>query len=159
MKDPFAALGLTGQAGLTDDDVRAAWRRVAAATHPDRADGGDPAAFAAAAAASSELRTGFGRHEALADLRAPARRPPVLLSRLAFRLLIAVAAGVVIVLVAGWQPATPALLVGLATWLVRSSARLGARGLRPRRVGDPVRPGADVERGRDPGQGQREDLV
>ena len=27
---------------LTDDDVRAAWRRIAAATHPDRDDGGDP---------------------------------------------------------------------------------------------------------------------
>jgi hypothetical protein len=159
MTDPFAALGLSGQPELTDDDIRAAWRRVAAATHPDRADGGDPEAFAAAAAAYSELRTGFGRNEALADLRAPARRPPVVLGRLAWRLPVAVAAGVVIVLIAGWQPATPALLVGLATWLVRSSARLGARGLRPVRVGDPGRPGADVERGRDPGQGQREDLV
>ena len=47
-------------AELTDDDVRAAWRRVAAATHPDRADGGDPAAFAAAAAAYTLLRTAAG---------------------------------------------------------------------------------------------------
>ena len=65
--DPFAALGLTAQPDLTDDDVRAAWRRVAAATHPDRQDGGDPARFAAAAAAYTELRTRFGRGEALAE--------------------------------------------------------------------------------------------
>jgi curved DNA-binding protein CbpA len=66
-RDPFAALGLAASPDLTDDDVRAAWRRVAAATHPDRADGGDPAAFAVAASAYSDLRTRFGRNEALAD--------------------------------------------------------------------------------------------
>ena len=66
--DPFAALGLPAQAGLTDDDVRAAWRRLAAATHPDRADGGDPDRFARAAAAYTVLRTRSGRGEALADL-------------------------------------------------------------------------------------------
>ena len=67
---PFAALGLEATADVTDDDVRAAWRRVAAATHPDRADGGDPEQFAAAAAAYTSLRTRFGRGEVLADLRA-----------------------------------------------------------------------------------------
>ena len=65
--DPFAALGLTATPELTDDDVRAAWRRVATATHPDRSDGGDPARFAAAAAAYTELRTRVGRGEAIAD--------------------------------------------------------------------------------------------
>jgi hypothetical protein len=80
--DPFGALGLPVSAGLTDDDVRAAWRRVAAATHPDRADGGDPARFAAASAAYTELRTRSGRGEAYADLaegarsRASAEAPP-----------------------------------------------------------------------------------
>jgi hypothetical protein len=69
---PFAALGLPARAGLTDDEVRAAWRRVAAATHPDRADGGDPARFTAAAAAYTVLRTGSGRREALAGLAEPA---------------------------------------------------------------------------------------
>ena len=49
--DPFSVLGLPARADLTDDDVRSAWRRIAAATHPDRADGGDPGRFAAAAAA------------------------------------------------------------------------------------------------------------
>jgi curved DNA-binding protein CbpA len=65
--DPFAVLDLTATQELTDDDVRAAWRRVAAATHPDRADGGDPARFAEAAAAYTTLRTRSGRGEALAD--------------------------------------------------------------------------------------------
>jgi curved DNA-binding protein CbpA len=72
-------LGLPAGTGLTDDDVRAAWRRIATATHPDRADGGDPARFAEAAAAYTVPRTRFGRGEALADLsgtmrtRSPAR--------------------------------------------------------------------------------------
>jgi len=66
--DPFATLGLPARSGLGDDEVRAAWRRLAAATHPDRADGGDPARFAAAASAYTTLRTQFGRSEALADL-------------------------------------------------------------------------------------------
>ena len=70
--DPFTVLRLPARPGLTDDEVRAAWRRVAAATHPDRADGGDAAAFAAAAAAYTTIRTGFGRNEALADLARPA---------------------------------------------------------------------------------------
>jgi hypothetical protein len=66
--DPFAALGLPARPGLDDDEVRAAWRRIAAATHPDRADGGDPDRFAAAASAYTTLRTQYGRSEALADL-------------------------------------------------------------------------------------------
>jgi curved DNA-binding protein CbpA len=83
--DPFSALGLPPRADLTDDDVRAAWRRVATASHPDRADGGDPERFAVAAAAYTVLRTRSGRGEALADLastspapgrsRAPGSRP------------------------------------------------------------------------------------
>jgi curved DNA-binding protein CbpA len=76
---PFAVLGLPARADLSDDEVRAAWRRLAAATHPDRADGGDPARFAAAAAAYTVLRTRSGRGEALADLTAPA--PPLRLAR------------------------------------------------------------------------------
>jgi hypothetical protein len=71
--DPFAALGLAASPELTDDDVRAAWRRVAAATHPDRSDGGDPPRFADAAAAYTELRTRFGRGEAMADAGVGAR--------------------------------------------------------------------------------------
>jgi hypothetical protein len=66
--DPFAVLGLPARPGLTDDEVRSAWRRVATATHPDRADGGDPSRFAIAAAAYTVLRTRSGRGEALADM-------------------------------------------------------------------------------------------
>ena len=138
--DPFATLGLPPQPGVSDDDVRAAWRRIAAATHPDRADGGDPARFAAAAAAYTTLRTRFGRTEALADLAAPAgagypgRRPrrraytgPArLLARarrgrpvvLALRLAIVAAVSATAVAVAGPVPATPALIPGALTWLV-----------------------------------------
>lgn len=72
--DPFGVLGLPARPGLTDDEVRAAWRRVAAATHPDRADGGDPGRFAEAAAAYTELRTRYGRGEAYADLAGRTRR-------------------------------------------------------------------------------------
>jgi hypothetical protein len=142
--DPFRTLGVERRADLADDDVRAAWRRVAAATHPDRADGGDPAAFAAAAAAYTVLRTPSGRGEALADLlgapgsaiaraRPPARSRPgavalvlLLASRvrrgrpavLALRVAVAVAVGAVAVAAVGWQPAAPAVITGAFTWLV-----------------------------------------
>ena len=174
---PFAALGLPARPGLTDDEVRAAWRRVATATHPDRADGGDPDRFAVAAAAYTALRTPSGRGEALADLASPPgrRRPagpgrngrpggqqvardrrdtsgsrpqpgplspagpvpghraagrllgwPSWLDRirrgrpamLALRVLIAAAVAGGSAAVAGWQPATPALITGALTWLL-----------------------------------------
>jgi DnaJ-like protein len=145
-ENPFAVLGLPARADLSDDDVRAAWRRLAAATHPDRADGGDPARFAAAAAAYTVLRTRSGRGEALADLTAatpppgraprPAAAPPPSLARAAslarpadriqrgrparllLRVLIAAAVSAGAVIVAGGQPATAALIVGAVTWLL-----------------------------------------
>jgi hypothetical protein len=138
--DPFLALGLEPRPDLTDDQVHAAWRRVASATHPDREDGGDPARFAQAAAAYTALRTRFGRGEVLADRTAgPAvatgrtERPVQALiagrhlwarvrhgrpARLALRVLLAVAACVAAVAAAGPHPAAPALVTGVATWLV-----------------------------------------
>lgn len=68
--NPFAALGLPASQDLGDEQVRDAWRAIAAATHPDRPGGGDPAAYAAAATAFAQLRTPWGRGEALADLAA-----------------------------------------------------------------------------------------
>jgi len=65
---PFRALGLPERPDLTDEQVRAAWRNIAAATHPDRPDGGDLARYTAASAAYAELRTPWGRSEAYADL-------------------------------------------------------------------------------------------
>jgi hypothetical protein len=145
--DPFTVLGLPARPGLTDDEVRAAWRRIAAATHPDRADGGDAARFAAAAAAYTAIRTGFGRTEALADLARPSglrrwrpaadgerrrRRPAAGLvagqwwsrarrgrpGRLALRVAAVAAVSAGAALVAGSRPATPALITGALTWLV-----------------------------------------
>ena len=72
--NPFEALGLPTRPDLTDEQVRAAWRAVAAATHPDRADGGDLAAYTAASAAYAELRTPWARSEAYADLMERAAR-------------------------------------------------------------------------------------
>jgi hypothetical protein len=139
--DPFAVLGLPAAPGLTDDEVRSAWRRIATGTHPDRADGGDPAAFAAAAAAYTALRTQFGRAEALADVAAKAGGPgqprpggagparwwsrvrrgrPV---RLAARILVAAAACLGAALAAGAAPATAALITGALTWLVLTARR------------------------------------
>ena len=73
--NPFAALGLPERPDLTDEDVRAAWRKIAAATHPDRPDGGDLARYTAASAAYAELRTPWGRSEAYADLAERADGP------------------------------------------------------------------------------------
>jgi curved DNA-binding protein CbpA len=143
MSDPFDILGLRADADLTDDDVRSAWRRIASATHPDRADGGDPAAFAAAAAAYTALRTAASRREVVADRRerasgradndpVPARRTPLAALaadaswqirrgrpvRLATRLVVTVAAGALAVAAVGWQPASVAIITGALTWLL-----------------------------------------
>ena len=66
--NPFDALGLPARPDLSDEQVRAAWRAIAAATHPDRRDGGDVARYTAATAAYAVLRTPWGRSEAFADL-------------------------------------------------------------------------------------------
>ncbi|HET9081554.1 MAG TPA: J domain-containing protein [Trebonia sp.] len=156
LKDPFAVLGLPARSDLTDEDVRAAWRRIAAVTHPDLEDGGDPARFSAAAAAYDTLRTSFGRGEALADLEPGGRRAasrgfarrgahrrtgrtararPLAGARAArylglaypgrgalLRLAVAVLAAIAVA-VAGWTPATFALLAGAATWILASCSR------------------------------------
>jgi hypothetical protein len=67
--NPFAVLGLPERPDLTDDRVHAAWRQIAAETHPDRPDGGDLARYTQASAAYHELQTPWGRSEAYADLR------------------------------------------------------------------------------------------
>ena len=66
--NPFETLGLPARRDLDDEQVRAAWRAIAAATHPDRPDGGDLARYTQASAAFAELRTPWGRSEAWADL-------------------------------------------------------------------------------------------
>jgi hypothetical protein len=135
MTDPFAVLGLPARRDLTDEDVRAAWRRIAAATHPDRDDGGDQARYSSAAAAYDTLRTGFGRGEALADLglagprhakHAPGPRHASRAPRITKRTALSVAIVITALLAAattGWTPATIALLVGAATWLLALHTR------------------------------------
>jgi hypothetical protein len=161
----FAALGLAANPALTDDEVRMAWRRVAAATHPDRSDGGDPAAFAAAAAAYNLLRTGTGRTQVLADaaeaagpvlppvqrrrgvrwLAAQAARLPGRISagrpwRLIARVAVAVALSAAALTVAGSAPAGPALVTGAVTWLVLTARRdLAPSPAQPRQPGETER--------------------
>ena len=66
--NPFEALGLPTRPDLDDAQVHAAWRAIAAVTHPDRPDGGDPAWYAQASAAYAQLNSPWGRSEAYADL-------------------------------------------------------------------------------------------
>jgi hypothetical protein len=141
--NPFAALGLPAAAGLTDEEVRAAWRHAAARTHPDRDDGGNPAAYTAAATAYAQLRTPWGRSEALADLNAPdacptpaAPAPPgprrsalrwlaILPARarhgrplrLAARAITAAAVAALALIVIPGTPSAPAIIAGCALWL------------------------------------------
>jgi hypothetical protein len=133
--DPFIVLGLAPSATVGADDVRAAFLRVAASTHPDRDDGGDPARYAAAAAAYTKLGTAFGRGEAFAEAsgvpsdvvpgavgrrslltRVLRGRPWLLLLR--FALALALWAGCL--LAAGWTAATLAIAILLLTWCLRT---------------------------------------
>jgi curved DNA-binding protein CbpA len=142
--NPFTALHLPASPSLTDEQVRTAWRHAAAATHPDRPDGGNPAAYAAASAAYEQLRTPWGRSEALADLAAGSPHGPptpapdplpwhALLTaaavlparirrgrplRLAVRAAVAAAAACAAVLLVPGTPSAPAAAFGCALWLV-----------------------------------------
>jgi hypothetical protein len=144
---PFAALGLPVRLDLSDEQVRAAWRQVATATHPDRPDGGDPARYTEASAAYAMLRTPWGRSEAYADLTAappltgrvvpPARlaaRPGlarwgavVLIPariwhgrpvRLAVRIAAAAALVVLAMHTGAGRPAIAGVVTGIGVWLV-----------------------------------------
>ncbi len=141
-RNPFDALGLPTDPALTDEHIRAAWRAIAAATHPDRPDGGDLPRYTQASAAFAELRTPWGRSEAYADLLEGLPLPPVtdepeppwpkptlrplrLLPsriahgrplRLAIRAVIAAALSLVVLWLIPGQPAAPALVTGLITW-------------------------------------------
>ena len=139
-RNPFAVLGLPAQPDLSDEQVRAAWRRIATATHPDREDGGDPGRYAEASSAYATLRTPWARSEAYADLRygvippaAPARprrrpwRALVLVparirygrrARLALRITAAAGAGLLAWRSGAGTPAVAALLTGITTWLL-----------------------------------------
>jgi hypothetical protein len=141
--NPFEVLGLPVRTDLSDAQVRAAWKDIAATTHPDRPGGGDIAAYTAAATAYAQLRTGWGRSEAYADLAAtgpyvpsPAARPArwpggsqwrdVLLIparvrygrplRLAARALAAALLSLLVLALIPGQAAGPAVVTGLILW-------------------------------------------
>ena len=144
--NPFTVLGLPSDPDLSDEQVRAAWRAIAAATHPDRPDGGNVPRYTAAANAYAQLRTAWGRSEAYADLTAdlpgtvaPASGPPhgraglhagllgmaVLIPariwhgrprRLALRALITALLSLAVVNLLPGQPSGPAVVTGLITW-------------------------------------------
>ena len=143
--NPFTALGLPVRPDLTDEQVRAAWRTIAASTHPDRPDGGNPARYAAASAAYGQLRTTWGRSEAYADLAtgqpyvpAPAAQHPrtpgagivraaLLLParirhgrplRLLLRAIAATVLSLLVVHLLPGEPSGPAVVTGLITWFV-----------------------------------------
>src|SRR5215469_10091910 len=140
--DPFTVLGLPAGPGLSDEQVRAAWRAIATATHPDRPDGGDLARYAAASAAYALLRTAWGRSEAYADLtahappaaaaprpaaREPAQRLALALAPariyhgrpwwLALRILAAALLAVVAVRAGAGGPAAAGVVAGVGVWL------------------------------------------
>jgi hypothetical protein len=143
--NPFAALGLPADPDLTDEQVRAAWRTIAAATHPDRPDGGDAGRYTAATIAYAQLRTAWGRSEAYADLTAdqpyvPAPAPALHVPpgtgimptvrlvparirhgrpvRLLLRAIIAAVLSLLVLDLVPGQPSGPAVVTGLITWFV-----------------------------------------
>jgi hypothetical protein len=140
--NPFEALGLPARPDLSDAQVRAAWRAIAADTHPDRP-GGDITDYTTAASAYAQLRTAWGRSEAYADLAAagpltPAPAPahwPVKAGwrnlrlvparirhgrplRLAARALVAGLLSLLVLVLIPGQPAGPAVVTGLVIWFV-----------------------------------------
>ena len=149
--NPFDTLGVPARPDLDDETVRAAWRAIAAATHPDRPDGGDPARYAQASAAYTELRTGWGRSEAYADLLEtqgpttdplpvipgplPPGRPPGYLPmsqlpariwhgrklRMLTRAATAAALSLAVIALIPGQPAEPAVITALITWFLLTS--------------------------------------
>jgi hypothetical protein len=148
MPNPFEALGLPARRDLTDAQVDAAWRKAAAATHPDRADGGDLPRYTQATAAFAQLRTPWARSEAYADVmegqpdttplppippgfdadRPPLTYRPLLLLperiwhghplRLALRAIVAAVLSMVVLALIPGTAAAPADVLALGLWFV-----------------------------------------
>jgi hypothetical protein len=144
--NPFDALGLPTRPDLTDEQVREAWRAIAAATHPDCEEGGDLPRYTQASAAFAQLRTPWSRSEAYADVmegqpdttplppvpaafetdRPPLTYRPLLLLperiwhghplRLALRAIIAACLSLVVLVLVPGTPAAPADVFGLVLW-------------------------------------------
>jgi len=135
---PFRALGLPERPDLTDEQVRAAWRNIAAATHPDRPDGGDLARYTAASAADLGDQADDGPatvpipvipgagppalappwQPLLALAQVPARISSGRPLRLAIRGLIAAALALIVLQLIPGTPAAPADVIGLILWFI-----------------------------------------
>jgi hypothetical protein len=143
--EPVRALGMPADPDLTDEQVRAAWLAIAAATHPDRPGGWDPARYAAASAAYGQLRTAWGRERGGAGLTAdqpyvPAPAPALAVPpgagimrtvrlaparirhgrpvRLLLRAIIVAVLSLLVLRLVRGQPSGPAVVTGLITWFV-----------------------------------------
>ena len=146
--NPFEILGLPVRRDLTDEQVDAAWRKIAVATHPDRPDGGDLARYTQASAAYAQLRDPWARSEAYADVMEgqpdttplppvapgfetdqppPGYRPLLLLPeriwhghplRLALRAITATLLSLVVLSLIPGSAAAPADVFGLGLWFV-----------------------------------------
>src|SRR6266700_1366524 len=141
--NPFQALGLPERPDLTYEQVRAAWRQVAAATHPDRPDGGDLAAYTAASAAYAELPERANGpvtspipvipgeepqpvppwQPLLALVQLPARIRRGRPLHLAIRAIIAAVLSLVVLQLIPGTPAAPADVLGLVLWFVLTGRR------------------------------------
>jgi hypothetical protein len=146
--NPFEALGLPVRADLSDAQVRTAWRDIAARTHPDRPGGGDIIAYTSAATAYAQLRTGWGRSEAYADLALTEPHVPAPVSpsawwpggrlgpgllvvparirhgrplRLAARCLAAASLSLLVLALIPGQASGPAIVTGLVIWFFFSA--------------------------------------
>ena len=138
--NPFDALGLPTRPDLTDEQVRDAWRKIAA--------GGDLARYTQASAAYAQIRDPWARSEAYADMMEgqpdttplppvppsfetdrppPGYRPLLLLPeriwhghplRLALRAIIAAVLSLVVLALIPGSAAAPADVFGVGLWFV-----------------------------------------
>jgi hypothetical protein len=144
--NPFEILGLPARRDLTDEQVDAAWRAIAVATHPDRPDGGDLARYTQASAAFAEQAWAQG-HDGLDDYGQPYTEPlppvsfnpetglprgdpiavlaelPTRIRRgrplhLALRAIIAAVLSLLVLNLIPGQPAAPADVLGLIIWFM-----------------------------------------
>ena len=146
--NPFTVLGLPTDPDVSDEQVRAAWRAIAAATHPDRPDGGNVHALHRRRHRLRPAPHRVGTIEAYADLTtdlpgtvAPAPGPPPAgrtpcgpardgraASRpasgtdgpatLLLRAVLTALLSLAVVNLLPGQPSGPAVVTGLITWFV-----------------------------------------
>ena len=123
--NPFRALGLPERPDLTDEQVRAAWRNIAAATHPDRPDadladqsGDGPATAPIPVISGDELPPEPPWQLLRALTQVPTRIRSGRPLRLAIRGVIAAVLALIVLQLIPGAPAAPADVFGLILWFV-----------------------------------------